>query len=298
MSGSGIKYYCSCYLLKIKIPFSSYQSIIFQLVIASVIGITVYLFLRKQLISSQKREEKLKMIIEAQTKQMQNEKIELLKSIKTIQEQNQEKDVLIQEVHHRVKNNLQAISSIVEMQIMSVKREQSRNVLTDTYRRIKAMSLVHERLHMTDNIAKISANEYLKTLIDSINATVNLAKLPIQFKPRICHLNLNVSDCISLGMITSEAISNSIKYAFKEVSTPIIYIDLFHQIDRSWLTFRISDNGAGIPDQFTTGNENSLGIRLIQIFSAQLKGQLTISNKKGTEITIIFKVRENENSNL
>ena len=204
---------------------------------------------------------------------------------KKLKERNREKDTLIQEIHHRVKNNLQFISSLVNMQMNSSSSDVEIHTLNDASRRIKAMALVHEMLYNQKESTGISIKQYLEELISSLNEVVNSNSIPIQFKMQLDEVNFNVTNSIALGMITSELVSNSMKHAFENTPQPEIEIRLQAGDDKTVL-FSVRDNGAGLKG----GNESkkTLGIRLIDIFSRQLKGKYKIENNSGCIYEIKF----------
>lgn len=241
----------------------------------------------------------LEKLINNKTIALQKEKKALEKSNLQISQQNKEKDVLIQEVHHRVKNNLQLISSLVSMQLASVKSSKAKIILTDTYNRIASMSLVHEILYSKKNMSFISLKTYLSDLITSINNMINLEKRNIIINNSLKDIDLDVSHCIALGMITNEAISNALKHAFKENQEDAeITISLSCDSKDKLIVFIIKDNGIGIKEKFLKGKNKSLGLRLIKIFSKQLKASLEIKNNYGTEIIVEFTCKNHENCGI
>jgi two-component system, sensor histidine kinase PdtaS len=202
-------------------------------------------------------------------------------------EKNKEKDTLIQEIHHRVKNNLQFISSLINMQVKNTSDEKETGSLLETSRRINAMALVHEMLYNSADQEGISLKYYLEELIDSLYTLVNSDNQHIEIEMDILDIQLNVSDTISLGMITSELISNSMKHAFKKTSKPKISIQLIQEGENSF-TYILNDNGSGFPK--TLKPERSLGLRLVDIFSRQLKGSYTIDGANGFVYTLKFSI--------
>lgn len=209
----------------------------------------------------------------------------LRKSNKDLAIKNNEKDTLIQEIHHRVKNNLQFISSLINMQVQTTHNDKDTESLNETSRRINAMALVHEMLYNKANQKGISAKYYLEELIDSLSAMVNGDQQNIDFVLDIEDLDLNVSDTISIGMITSELISNSMKHAFLKIEHPQVHIKLFKTADNK-IMYIISDNGVGFKGLLDTSS--TLGLRLVDIFSRQLKGTYTILSDKGCSYTLDF----------
>jgi len=186
---------------------------------------------------------------------------------------------------------------MVSMQLDSLKSDDSKKILIETYNRIVSMALIHEILYSGKDVTNISIKTYLSDLINNINQMVNFEKKDIKFNKNLEDIQLNVTDCVALGMITNESVSNAIKYAFKNVEKPTIDIDLKYDKRSNLMSYVIKDNGIGINTQFLKNSNKSLGLRLINIFTKQLKGDLDIKNIKGTKISIEFKCRDNEGSN-
>jgi two-component system, sensor histidine kinase PdtaS len=209
-------------------------------------------------------------------------------SNRVLSEKNREKDTLIQEIHHRVKNNLQFISSLINMQVKNTSDEKESNSLYETSRRINAMALVHEMLYNSVEEEGISLKYYLEELIDSLYTLVNSKNQKIDIHLDIVEVEMNVSDTISLGMITSELISNSMKHAFEGIANPRIVIQLTADADQSF-TYTVSDNGKGTSNELNM--TRSLGLRLVDIFSRQLKGTYHINGVNGFVYTLKFTIR-------
>jgi two-component sensor histidine kinase len=206
---------------------------------------------------------------------------------KVLENKNKEKDTLIQEIHHRVKNNLQFVSSLINMQIHSSKNSAEVDSLNDASRRIRSMALVHEMLYNQDDLKGIEINKYLTELISSINDIVNSQKIPIRFNIECDVMQFETPRAIALGMITSELVSNSIKYAFKGVNAPQIDIVL-QKHGNDTVLFTVKDNGKGLKEDPSVLPEK-LGMRLISIFSRQIKGEYSFKNNTGLEYTLLFK---------
>lgn len=213
--------------------------------------------------------------------------IRINRSHSALKERNKEKDALIQEIHHRVKNNLQFISSLMNMQINSSTNEVEIYTLNDASRRIKAMALVHEMLYTQKEAGGISMKPYMEELISSLNDAVNSDKIPIRFKLDIAEVDFNVSDSIALGMITSELVSNSMKHAFGQVTDPEIRITL--SVHKNEVMFTVRDNGPGL--QKEDENKKTMGLRLIDIFSRQLKAKYHLQNENGCKFEIKFSIK-------
>jgi len=208
------------------------------------------------------------------------------KANQLLKQKNLEKDALIQEIHHRVKNNLQFVSSIINMQITSNKKTGEVYSLNDTSRRIQAMALVHEMLYNQNDLKGIHIKAYIEELIDSINDLVNNNNLPLRFNIDVDDFVFDAEKSIALGMITSELAANAIKYAFKDNPNPQISIKLKQISKNGFLEFVVKDNGVGMVEQ--NKDESKLGMRLINIFSRQLKGDYQFKNDLGLMYTITF----------
>ncbi|MBA3663777.1 MAG: hypothetical protein H0W61_06160 [Bacteroidetes bacterium] len=201
---------------------------------------------------------------------------------------NKEKDSLIQEIHHRVKNNLQFVSSLINMQINSSKTTTEIDSLNDASRRIRSMALVHEMLYNQDEMEGIEINKYLTELMASIDDIVNSKKIPIHFNIECEVMQFETPKAIALGMITSELVSNSIKYAFTETKEPRIDIYLNTDKNTGEISFIVRDNGKGLIGSPAEQPEK-LGMRLISIFSRQVQGTYTFKNDNGLVYTLEFK---------
>ena len=208
------------------------------------------------------------------------------KANQSLEQKNLEKDALIQEIHHRVKNNLQFVSSLINMQITSNKITGEVYSLNDTSRRIQAMALVHEMLYNQNDLKGIHIKAYIEELIDSINDLVNNNNLPLSFNIDVDDFVFDAEKSIALGMITSELVANAIKYAFKNNPNPQIFIKLKQISKNGFLEFIVKDNGVGMVEQ--NKDESKLGMRLINIFSRQLKGDYNFKNDLGLMYTITF----------
>ncbi len=195
-------------------------------------------------------------------------------------------EVLLQEVHHRVKNNLQFITSIIELEIDSNSPSSKKESLVDVSRRISAMSLVHELLYNYDNIEKIAAKKYIDDLVVSIDEMINRQQIPIHFELKIEDVLFEVKQCIAIGMIISELVSNSIKHAFKDEKLPKISIYLTKNELSKTIILNVKDNGSGINENIK--HRKGLGSRLVHIFTIQLNGQYTINSKNQFSFSFEF----------
>lgn len=195
------------------------------------------------------------------------------------------KDSLIQEIHHRVKNNLQFVSSLMNMQRNASHDEKEIFALDDAARRIKSMALVHEMLYNNDDQQLISGKNYLEELVDTLKDMSSSKIQNVYFNLALENIEITVSQSIALGMICSELVSNALKHGFHSTEEPTINVEL-QKIESNQIIFLVSDNGSGMEKNASEGSH--LGMRLIDIFSRQLNGRYEFSSQNGVTFTLIF----------
>lgn len=198
-----------------------------------------------------------------------------------------EKQILFKEVHHRVKNNFQIISSLLNLQQGIEENERSKKVLTDAQGRIRSMSLVHEMLYRKNEVKRIDFRVYTTELVNSIIQSLSDDKCAIDFSVECNNETFDLEIAVPLGLILNEAVTNCVKYAFTGKSSGKIEITL-RQIDAKNFRLIIRDNGSGIPKEFIEGEKETLGIELINILSQQLGGEAKFFNLSGTEVSVVF----------
>jgi two-component sensor histidine kinase len=194
-----------------------------------------------------------------------------------------EKEYLLKEVHHRVKNNLQIIISLLESQ-STLQQQDPLFTLGSLRHRVYAMSLIHQKLYNFDNPHKLNILEYINDLVVYLQDSFDTGS-HISFVLEIVPVELDVSQAIPIGLIISEAITNSVKYAFPGEGIGVISIKT-ELIDSEHLKLTISDNGIGLPGDFDSKRSRSLGIKLIRGLSADMDAKLLIESKNGTSITL------------
>jgi PAS domain S-box-containing protein len=203
-----------------------------------------------------------------------------------IQNSLHEKEVLLQEIHHRVKNNLQIIMSLINLQIRNLNDTASTNILRDFQGRLRTMSLIHESLYKSDNLAYVDFAEYI-TIISSEIYNMYVIKPGISIKNDLEHVQLSIKQAIPCGLILNELITNAFKYAFPEKRSGIVSIGLHQR--KSEIELSISDDGVGIPDEVDLARTESLGLRLVHLLSVQqLGGIVSLERERGTTFTIKF----------
>jgi two-component sensor histidine kinase len=197
-----------------------------------------------------------------------------------------EKEQLLKEVHHRVKNNLQIISSLLNLQSDKVLDKKYLDMITVSRNRINSMAIVHEMLYASKDLSKIEIGEYIERLCKSIDTTFSKPDLIVQFHFNIeKQLFFDIDHMISLGLILNEIISNSFKYAFKSA-----HGDIFVTLRRlkSGYELNIKDNGIGLSENFDPERNGHLGMQLIMMLSKQMDGIITTNFNEGTSYTITF----------
>jgi two-component sensor histidine kinase len=199
-----------------------------------------------------------------------------------------EKEWLIKEVHHRVKNNLQMVTGLLYSQSVYLEDDAARLAVKDSLRRIQAMSIIHQKLYQDENISTIAMPPYISDLVLYLYESFDAGNR-IVFEQTIEPLALDVSQAIPLGLIITESIVNAIKYAFLHGQEGIVRINLQYD-GADHLLLSISDNGVGIPTGLDAMEHNSLGLDLMQGLTKQLKGSFHIANNQGVHITVRFKI--------
>lgn len=202
---------------------------------------------------------------------------------------NRDKETLLKEVHHRVKNNLQVISSILSLQNSYTKDTDTREVLTESIQRIRSMSVIHETLYKSKNFASIDFSDYLYSLTNEIIlAYKDRSDLSLKIIDHLEPLQLDIGQAIPCGLIVNELITNSVKHAFTNINNGEIYLNINKNEDTVFL--EIGDNGSGLPNDFDFAESESLGLQLVQTLVEQLDGQIKIERENGTFFKIQFKI--------
>jgi two-component sensor histidine kinase len=201
-----------------------------------------------------------------------------------IQKQADDMQVLMKEIHHRVKNNLQVISSLLDLQSLSIKDKQASGAVKEGKLRVQSMALIHQNLYSEGNIKGILMEDYIKNLVENLFHSYNIQANKIKLITDIDHLNLDVDTVIPLGLILNELISNSLKYAFKETAGGEIFVALKQQ-DKH-LKLQVKDNGCGFPPEWQMVSRSSFGYNLINAFAQKLKAKMDICNDNGACVTM------------
>lgn len=209
-------------------------------------------------------------------------------------QRNAEKDVLLQEIHHRVKNNLTIVTSLLQMQTRRTSDPQASAILRDSQNRIASIALVHEKLYRSEDFANIDFTQYIRDLtvylFDSYNISSNHIKLTIQVEP----VSLDLELAIPCGLIVNELVSNALKYAFpgdREGEVQVIFSQSTHQLEelhQQTFTLIVRDDGIGLPSDFKIKKSQTLGMTLVQGLVQQIQGTFEMNSQQGTEVKVTF----------
>jgi PAS domain S-box-containing protein len=201
----------------------------------------------------------------------------------------EEKEVLLREIHHRVKNNLQIIASLLNLQEASVDEEEVVDILKESGGRVKSMAMVHETLYRSSSFTHIMFKDYIENLVSNILYSYGIPTGNIKTKLDIENLNINIDTAIPLGLIINELVTNSVKYAFPK-GKGTVKIELKSISEQMELI--IADNGIGLPKNIEIDNTETLGLQLVKSLVNQIEGKIELEQTHGTEFKIIFKELE------
>jgi two-component sensor histidine kinase len=212
-------------------------------------------------------------------KELRSTQIKVAESLK-------EKEVLLSEVHHRVKNNLAIISSLLQLEAYNIKDPLVQESLFGSVLRIQSMAMIHEMLYKYENFSKIPLDNYLRKLGETISELYK-DKQNARLELNLVETDIKISQAIPLALIVTECITNSYKHAFSDTNNPgLIFIST--TLKQDVLAVQIGDNGQGLNDLEKIMNSDSLGISLIHNLTSQLNGTLDIQNDGGLRITLKF----------
>ncbi|NYB51922.1 MAG: PAS domain S-box protein [Methanobacteriaceae archaeon] len=197
-----------------------------------------------------------------------------------------EKEVLLKEVHHRVKNNMQIISSLLNLQKGYVEEQETVNVLVESQNRVKSMAMVHEKLYQSRDLTKINVPGYVKNLISDLFYSYAIKEGEVESIIDIENITFNMETAIPCGLIINELVSNSLKYAFTPGMKGKIVVSLQSKSEKFELI--IADNGIGFPKTIDFKNTKSLGLQLVNSLVRQLDGEIKLDSGHGTKFTIKF----------
>ncbi len=248
------------------------------------LGIVLYFLYRekssaaRELAARQKELEHLNAALMARNEQLQSSESHLRDSL-------QEKEVLLKEIHHRVKNNLQVVSSLLSLQSDGLTDDTSRALLLDSQDRIRAMALVHERLYRSGTFMGIELADYLADLMNHLQASHGSRRVRIDVSSD--PVSVNIDAAIPLGLIVSELVTNAFKHAFPGDTEGTVQV-IARSIHERECVLTVADNGQGLPPPPDDAGESTLGLQLVHILVEQIEGHLEITNNGGTRFDVRF----------
>ena len=199
----------------------------------------------------------------------------------------QEKEVLLKEIHHRVKNNMQVISSLLDLQSAQITDPLVRAPFLDSQNRIKSMALIHERLYQSPDLARIDFTNYLQLLVPRLFDSYQTTDQQVSLKIQAEEVSLEVSQAIPCGLIINELVANALKHAFPKGRQGELCLRLEKSPDEEILLV-VEDNGVGLPEGVDLGHSSTLGLQLVQVLTRQLKGSVAVHRSAGTRFELRF----------
>jgi PAS domain S-box-containing protein len=198
-----------------------------------------------------------------------------------------EKEVLLKEIHHRVKNNLQVTSSLLKLQSASIQDRQAREMFAESQNRIRSMALVHEKLYQSSDLSRIDFADYVRSLAALLFRSFSIDRSHIQLQVEAEELSFSIDTAIPCGLIVNELLSNCLKHAFPEEQEGQIQIGVHAEAGGRY-TLLVRDNGVGLPAHITLEETGTLGLQLVRTLADQLRGSVEIRRGAGTEFRIHF----------
>jgi len=199
-----------------------------------------------------------------------------------------EKEILLREINHRVKNNLQIINSLYNLQAEKTKNEKVKSILQESQARVKSISLVHEKLYQSRDLAKIDVGEYLRSLVQGIVClfAIDAQRVAIRIKVEK-DIDVGIDKIVNCGLIVNELVTNSYKYAFPDGQAGVISIELCKSLESGY-ELTVSDNGVGLPSGLDKAEGKTLGLELVGLLANQL-GSIQFDGKQGTTVKIFIR---------
>jgi len=198
----------------------------------------------------------------------------------------EEKEMLLKEIHHRVKNNLMIISSLLSLQSRYIKDKQILDVFKDSQNRARSMALIHDKLYQSSHLKSIDIGEYIRALANDLFRTYSTDSGRVELNFDIEEVMMDINTMIPLGLILNELLSNCLKHAFPDGQSGKIDIG-FHQDGHNY-SLTVADNGIGFPPELDYKHTESLGLRLVNILADQIEGEMKLKSDNGTQVSIEF----------
>lgn len=201
-----------------------------------------------------------------------------------------EKEILLREIHHRVKNNLAVISSLLGLQAHRTKENAVKEMMDACQLRIKSMALVHEKMYCNQDVSRVNFKEYINSIVQDLTSSYHDEKRNIVIRISVRDILLDIETATPCGMIINELITNVLKHAFSETISPELFIS-FEKADNTY-TLMVQDNGVGLPDDYGSSSTNTLGLLLVRALTRQLRGTVRFfsdaSVRQGTTVVFSF----------
>ena len=228
-----------------------------------------------------KRNQKQKAIIASQKEIVEKQNAVISESLS-------EKETLLREIHHRVKNNLQIISSLLNIQSQHIKDANVLSSIQEGQSRVQAMSLIHQNLYQSEQLNNVDIDNYLRELVVYLSDMFGGAEKSIDVEVEVSDIRFDIDTAIPLGLIVNELVSNAYKYAFENRAAGKIQIGI-RALNEVEYELNVNDNGNGLPEDFDPNTSTSLGLKLVSILSRQLRGKMRSHSADGTSFIISFK---------
>jgi two-component sensor histidine kinase len=198
----------------------------------------------------------------------------------------EEKEVLLKEIHHRVKNNLQVISSLLALQSEALADPRARDLLADSQNRVRAMAMIHEKLYQSPDLARVQFDEYVSSLAASLVRSHAHTDGAPELRTELDPVSLSINAAVPCGLILNELVSNALKHAFRDGRRGWIQVRL--KIEPRGYSLTVADNGTGLPLGVDGGPSGSLGLQLVDMLARQLKATLTVGSVEGASFKLDF----------
>lgn len=270
--------------LKIEEQNNKKNKLVFAIILLSLVSLVIVLmYFQKKKANRLLRHKNVIIRGEKQKSEKLLEKISLQNT--ELEKRNHEKEILLKEIHHRVKNNLQIIVSLLNLQSAKFMDDRFLKAFSETKNRVISMSLVHQKMYQNVNFKGVPFQDYLDLIFDNNGTLFETEQLTVKFENNVPeNLNLEIETAIPLGLILNELISNSYKYAFESVEKAVISIE-YTVLDNDQFNLTYSDNGVGMPDDFDYKNSTTLGFELVHALAEQIDSTVEVYNANGFHIS-------------
>ena len=199
-----------------------------------------------------------------------------------------EKETLLKEVHHRVKNNLQVISSLVSLQSLRIAHPAAKAAMKDMQNRVRAMALIHEHLYRSEHLAGVDLAPYLRSLCQQLVRALAATPGSLELRLDLAPVRLGIDEAVPCGLLVNELVSNALKHAFPDGRDGVVRVELQVVEEGPSVRLRVADNGVGFPEAFDSTRSESLGLKLVSSLTQQLGGRLEMRRDNGTVFDVIF----------